>query len=98
MKKFIVFIFTFFLSVSVYSQLVTIQDNSSLNPVTNAKLISGTITLTTNVMGQTDITELKGADKIIISASDYITQTLSYEKIKSDELYCYDDRQKFQYG
>lgn len=78
----LLFLFIFY-SISGYSQTVTVRDNSSLNPVVNAKLTSGATTLSTNVLGQVDITDFQGSNQIVIMASDYITQTLSYDKIKA---------------
>lgn len=66
-----------------FTQKVTIRDNSSLQPVVNATLSSGTTSIKTDVLGMADISAFKGADQITISASDFISQTLSYDRIES---------------
>ena len=85
MKKLIyliILIFIFISSVS-YSQKVTLRDISNLQPVVNATLTSGSSSVTSDVLGMSDISAFEGSDKIVITASDYITKTLSYSEIKS---------------
>lgn len=83
MKKITLTLFIILYSIYGHSQTVTIIDRSNLQPIKNAVLTSGNKSATTNVFGQTDITEFKGEDKIEISSVDYIFQTLSYDRIAS---------------
>ncbi|MEO8209959.1 MAG: TonB-dependent receptor [bacterium] len=83
MKIFTISILFILSAVSVFAQKVTVRDNSSLQPIPNATLSSGSTSIKTDVLGQADITALQGVDKITISASDFITQTLSYDRIQA---------------
>ncbi len=76
------FLFIFY-TAGAFSQTVTVRDNSSLQPVVNAALTSGSVSIKTNVLGMADISSLQGAEQITVTASDFITQTLSFDKIKS---------------
>ncbi|HQY53470.1 MAG TPA: TonB-dependent receptor [Ignavibacteria bacterium] len=83
MNNYIILLLLFICSATAFSQEITVRDFSSQNPVINAKLTSDNVSLYTNVLGQVDISKFKNSEKIIITSSDYITQTLSYEKIQS---------------
>lgn len=83
MKKFTLTALFILFAATGFSQKVTIRDNSSLQPVTNATLSSGSTSIKTDILGMADISALKGADQITISASDFISQTLSYDRIES---------------
>ncbi|MEZ4689210.1 MAG: TonB-dependent receptor plug domain-containing protein [Ignavibacteria bacterium] len=83
MKKLIFLFILLFISSISYSQKVILRDISNLQPIINATLTSGNLSVKSDVLGMTDITSFEGSDKIVITSSDYITKTLSYSEIKS---------------
>lgn len=83
MKKFTLTLVLLFTSVCIYAQTVNIVDKSSLRPVNGAVLKSENKTVTTNTLGQADITDFKGSDKIEIITVDYYKQILSYSTLEA---------------
>ena len=83
MKKIILILFVIFSAGYGFAQTIYVYDKSSLKPVKNALVNTGTNSVTTDIFGQADITGFEGAEKITITSSDYITESLSYEKLKS---------------
>lgn len=83
MKKITLILFFVAIAVNAYSQKVRVIDKSNLKPVINAVLTSGTTTAKSDILGYADISAFQGAEKITVTASDYITQTVSYSMISS---------------
>ncbi|MCY7361442.1 MAG: TonB-dependent receptor plug domain-containing protein, partial [Ignavibacteria bacterium] len=86
MKKITLTLLLLFCASFAFSQKVTVRDISSLQPVMNVVLNTGKNSVTTDVLGIADITAFDGASKIIITSSDFITQTLSYAQIKASNF------------
>lgn len=85
MKKLtLTFLFILY-AVSGYSQKVnvTVIDKSNLQPVKNAVFKSGTNTVTTNELGQADISVFQNDEPIYITTPDYFEKVLTYNQIKA---------------
>lgn len=83
MKKFTLVLFFMFISVCGFSQVIYVFDKSTLKPVKDVFVSTVGKSVTTDIFGQADITDFAGAEKISITSSDYITETMSYEKLKT---------------
>lgn len=82
MNKIILTIFFIIISARGFAQTITILDKSTLSPITNAVLSSDASTRLTNDFGQVDISSFEGAEKITITSPDYISETVSYERLR----------------
>lgn len=69
---------------SAYSQIVTISDKVTAQPLEMVTLVSESskVYTTTNAQGQADISALKGAEKIQIRILGYKSQVKSYQQIQ----------------
>lgn len=83
MKKSALIIVFIFISVCSFAQTITVIDKSSLRPVSGANIKSDNKSVTTNPLGQADISDFKGSDKIVISTADYYEQTMSYSTLEA---------------
>lgn len=83
MKKITLLILFLICAGSAFSQKVTVIDKSSLQPVKDAVLKSGSNTATTNSLGQTDISAFQNGDPITITSPDYFETILTYDQIKN---------------
>lgn len=65
------------------AQILTLTDNQSKMPVDHVLLVSETpnITAVSNSRGEVDISQFKGASKIVFSAMGYNTQIKSYDEL-----------------
>lgn len=87
--KYILLVILLGCSVITYSQKVTVVDKSSLQPVENAILSDGSnakVTVTTNQLGQADITSLKDAATITVEAEGYLSKTITYKSIEDSKF------------
>lgn len=76
-------------TVLTYSQKVTVVDKSSLQPIENAVLSDGSdnkISVTTNQLGEADITDLINAATINITAEGYLVKTTTYKSIEEGKF------------
>jgi hemoglobin/transferrin/lactoferrin receptor protein len=85
MKNILILCLVLAISVSAYSQIITIKDQETQEPVEWVSLISEipkAVTVT-NAKGQADISAFKGAEKIIISRIGYKTIVKSFAELES---------------
>lgn len=83
MKKLILIITLSLFAGYTYSQTATVIDKSTLQPIKNVVISSGSNAVTTNVLGQADVSAFRGNDKIEISGVDYIFMTMSYNTMEA---------------
>lgn len=85
MKKVLFLIFLLGISVSAYSQTVTVKDRETGEPVELASLLSETpkASATTNSEGKADISAFKGSEKIVISRFGYKTVAVSFKELET---------------
>jgi hemoglobin/transferrin/lactoferrin receptor protein len=83
-KIFIVFLF----SQSVFSQVITITDEDSGQPLDLVTLISNSpkAFATTNAKGQADISKFEGSEKIEIRTLGYETLSKTYSELQSNNF------------
>ena len=86
MKRFnLYFILMFLITVNfAFSQTVTIVDKGTLKPLNGVEISAKDKDLiTTNSLGQADVTNLKSSDIIKIHAIGYATEVISYNTLSS---------------
>ena len=86
MKKFNLFIvFIFLLTMNIaYSQTVTVIDKGTLKPLSDVEIsVNDKDVITTNTLGQADISNLKGSDIIKFHAIGYATEVYSFNTLSS---------------
>ncbi|MEZ4908291.1 MAG: TonB-dependent receptor plug domain-containing protein [Saprospiraceae bacterium] len=83
MKKSILLAFLFGFSVSLFSQILTISDKNTNEPIANVKLVCEypNITLTSDSNGKVDISALKGATDIEFISDGYRFMVFNYDDI-----------------
>ncbi|MDX1912041.1 MAG: TonB-dependent receptor [Saprospiraceae bacterium] len=67
------------------SQIITIKDEDTGQPIEGVVLISGqpVATTTTNAKGQADVTAFRGAERIELRGLGYLTQTASFAELEA---------------
>lgn len=85
MRKIFIFVLIAGLSFQGYSQIATIRDRETSEPLEFATLYSENpkATATTNIKGQADISSFKGAERIIIRSLGFKTLTVSFGDLES---------------
>jgi hemoglobin/transferrin/lactoferrin receptor protein len=85
MRKILIFVLFGGLSFHGYSQIVTIRDRETSEPLEFATLYSENpkATATTNIKGQADISSFIGADRIIIRSLGFKTVTVGFGDLES---------------
>jgi hemoglobin/transferrin/lactoferrin receptor protein len=85
MKKIGIVVLFFGLSISAFSQTLTIKDQETKEPIEWVSLVSESPTAEakTDEKGQADITSFLGAEEIIISRLGYKTEVKSYSDLES---------------
>lgn len=88
MKNILILWLVLGISVSAYSQIITIRDQETQEPVEWVSLISEIpkAVAVTNAKGQADITDFRGAEKIIISRLGYKTVVKSFAELESSSF------------
>lgn len=88
MKNILILWLVLGISASAYSQIITIKDQETQEPVEWVSLISEVpkAVAVTNAKGQADITDFRGAEKIIISRLGYKTVVKSFAELESSSF------------
>lgn len=82
MKKVTLSVLFIIYAVSGFAQKVTVIDKSNLQPVKGVLFRSGSDTVKTNSIGQTDITAFQDGKPIYITSPDYFERILTYPQIQ----------------
>jgi hemoglobin/transferrin/lactoferrin receptor protein len=88
MKKAFVIWFLLGISMNAYSQIITIKDQGTQEPIELVSLISESpkAFATTNARGQADITAFKGAEQIVIRRLGYEMVVISFAELESSSF------------
>lgn len=79
----ILFIFLFIISsLQSFAQNIYVYDKSSLKPINEVLITSGSNSVKTDIFGQAVIDNFSKTEKIVITSSDYMTETLTFEELK----------------
>lgn len=84
--RLLILVLLLFSSITVFSQIVTVVDKSSLQPIENAVISNGDdakVFVVTDVMGQADISSLANATTININAEGYLDKTTTFKSIET---------------
>lgn len=78
----------FLLSQTIFSQIITIIDQDSQEPIDLVTLMSESprAFTTTNAIGQADISKFKGSKKIEIRTLGYVSKEMSYETLEASNF------------
>jgi hemoglobin/transferrin/lactoferrin receptor protein len=84
MRLYITIILLFLLSTAGKAQVISIRDSETKSPLAYSSIFTAdkTIHTTTNLKGQADITNFKGADSIFFSQLGYQYKVLSYRQLE----------------
>lgn len=88
MRTLLILLFFSGLYTSDFAQIITVIDSESRQPIELATFISKQpkAYTTTNAKGQTDLSDFKGAEEIVIRVLGYGTERKSYKQLAGDSL------------
>ncbi len=88
MKKYFISLIFFILSISAFSQIVTVLENTSLQPIVNAAIFSNSpkASVITDLNGQADLLAFKGADSIYFQCTGFQQKIMSYMQLEAKKF------------
>lgn len=86
MKNILIVLFILFASANIlFSQTVTVLDRETLKPINNVQIsVDEKETITTNVLGQADISKFKNANTVRFQATGYANEYFTFTGLTSN--------------